>query len=185
MPDGLRGNVGPMAAPRFAPAPVLAPDAPYASPDVVPESWVAERPGDLDGRQPLGAGLGWPGPDQGYALKLAARLRPELVLTAGEHGADVIAGCVGIAMRRAALYGRAPIIHDVRMAFTMWGYLDSAAPAELVERRRALFATVGEPAHYAERRAIADSIPEATLRMTPAEVAAASPRDWRRLVGSV
>lgn len=172
-----------MAAPRFAPAPVLGPERSYSSPDVVPPRWEPDRPGELREGQPVGPGLGDPGPDQGYALKLAARIRPELVLFPGEHADDAIAGCVGIALRRAALYGRAPVIHDVRMAFTMWGYLDPSPPAELLALRRQRFATVGEPANYAARRAIADAVPAETLRLSPAALATAYPGEWRRLLG--
>jgi hypothetical protein len=38
--------------------------------------------------------------------------------------------------------------------------------------------------HYKEGRAIADLVPEATLRMTPVAVAAASPVAWRTLTGA-
>jgi hypothetical protein len=34
-----------------------------------------------------------------------------------------------------------------------------------------------------EARAVADLPPEATLQMTPAQVAAAYPAEWRRLLG--
>ena len=36
----------------------------------------ADRPGELVGRQPRGPRLGYQGPDQGYALALAARVFP-------------------------------------------------------------------------------------------------------------
>jgi hypothetical protein len=38
--------------------------------------------------------------------------------------------------------------------------------------------------HYGESRAIADIVPDMTLRMTPDEVAAAYPSRWRELVGA-
>lgn len=171
-----------MAAPRFTPAPVIGPERSYASPDVVPASWTADRPGDLAGRQPAGEQLGYQGPDQGYALKLAAQLAPQLVLAATERTDDAVAGCLGIALRRASLFGRAPVIHDVRMAFTMWGFLDQAPPAELVDRRRAAFEGVASPHHYRERRAIADAVPESTLRMMPDALSAVYPAEWSRLL---
>jgi hypothetical protein len=37
--------------------------------------------------------------------------------------------------------------------------------------------------HYDEARALVDMVPEATLRMTPAQVAAAYPGRWRELLG--
>lgn len=173
-----------MAAPRFAPTPVIGPERAYSSPDVVPASWEADRPGDLDGRQPHGERLGYQGPDQGYALRLAASLRPRLVLADTERADDAISGCLGIALKRASIFGRAPVMHDVRMALTMWGFLDQAPPADLVEVRIPTFEGVAIPAHYAERRAIADAVPLDVLRQSPTELDAAYPQQWRQLVGA-
>jgi hypothetical protein len=144
---------------------------------------VADRPTDIAGRQPVGPRLGYQGPDQGYALTLAAHIRDELQVQAGEHVDDTVAGCTAIAMRRASMYGRAPVIHDLRIACTIWGYLDPSPPAELVDLRRPLFAGVANTLHhYDERRALVDSVPEETLRLRPDEVIAAYPSDWRRLL---
>jgi hypothetical protein len=172
-----------MAAPKFSPVAPLDDARGYESPDHVPEPWTGDRPAELTGRQPTGARLGFQGPDQGYALTLAARIRPELQVPRGESVEDAVSGCTALAMRRASLYGRAPVMPDVRLAFTIWGYLDAAAPAELVELRRPLFEGVANPLHhYEERRALVDSVPEETLRMTPAEVNAAYPARWRDLL---
>ena len=38
--------------------------------------------------------------------------------------------------------------------------------------------------HYDEARALVDMVPEATLRMTPAQVAAAYPERWKELLGA-
>ena len=127
--------------------------------------------------------LGYQGPDQGFALKIANGFRDRLQLTEGEHTDDVIRGCLAIALRRASMFSRAPVVHDLTIAFTIWGLLDQAAPAELVALRRSLFAGVGNPHHYREARGIADSVPESTLRMSPAEVSAAYPARWRELLG--
>ena len=51
----------------------------------------------------------------------------------GESVDDAVSGCTAVALRRASLYGRAPVIHDLRIAFTIWGFLDAAPPAELVD----------------------------------------------------
>jgi hypothetical protein len=174
-----------MAAPKFVPT--LPTDSPrsYASPDHVPVDWRPDRPGDLEGGQPRGAQLGTQGPDQGYALRLANRLRPSLRLQVGEHADDAVRGCFGIALRRAALFGRAPVIHDLTLAFTIWGFLDDDPPAELVECRRELFAGVRSVMHhYTEGRAIADRVPESTLRSSLVDVAAAYPARWRELTGT-
>ena len=174
-----------MAAPKFVPT--LPTDAPraYGSPDHVPDTWIPDRPGELDGPQPHGPQLGTQGPDQGYALKLANRLRPSLRLQPGERADDAIHGCLGIALRRASLFGRAPVIHDLTLAFTIWGFLDDDPPADLVECRRALFAGVGNVMHhYAEGRGIADIVPETTLRASVDDVALTWRVQWRPLTGA-
>jgi len=52
-----------------------------------------------------------------------------------------------------------------------------------VATRSALFIGVGHSHHYAEARTIADMVPEATLRMTPQQVAEQYPASWRTLLG--
>ena len=172
-----------MAAPKFAPTSDGSPY--YSSPDVVPDSWSPDRPGVVEGLQPSGEQLGAQGPDQGYALTIANRLAPRLRLSERERLDDAIRGCVGIALRRASLYSRAPVVHDLNIAFTVWGFYDENPPAELVERRAELFEGVGNVNHhYAEGRKIADLVPESTLRMTPDQATAAYPAGWRSLTGA-
>lgn len=171
-----------MAAPKFAP---VHETLYYRSPDVVPDAWSPDRPGAVEGLQPVGDRLGAQGPDQGFALTIAHRLAPELKLQPGERLDDAIRGCLGIALRRASLYSRAPVVHDVRLAFTIWGYLDERPPPELVETRARLFEGVGNVNHhYTEARMIADLVPVATLRMTPDQARAAYPVEWRELTGA-
>lgn len=172
-----------MAAPRFSPTPVVDTTRTYGSPDVVPAAWCPDRPGEVVGFQPTGNGLGYQGPDQGFALKIARGFTDRLQLQPGEHASDAIGGCLGIALRRASMFSRAPVVHDLTIAFTIWGFLDANPPAELVEARRGLFAGLGHGHHYTEGRALADMAPEATLRMNPQQVAAAYPAGWRSLVG--
>jgi len=173
-----------MAAPEYVPIPPTQPVRTYASPDFVPGRWLADRPADLQGPQPEGARFGYQGPDQGYGLVVANRFRDKLQLQSGEHADDAIQGCLTVALRRAALFGRAPMVHDFTVAFTIWGYLDASAPEELVSLRRRTFDGVRHTAHhYAEGRAIADMVPEATLRFTPQHVAQSYPAQWRDLLG--
>lgn len=160
-----------MAAPDYVPTPTDDKARVYTSPPRRPDSWCADRPAELDGRQPQGARLGNPGPDQGYALKLAEQFRGKLVLTAGEHEDDALAGCLALAMRRSALFGRAPMIHDITLALNLWGFLAEPA-SELAAARRDAFAGVASSHHYMERRALVDSVPDEVLRLTPAEVGA-------------
>ncbi len=174
-----------MAAPRFSPVPPTAHPRYYESPEHVPTSWMPDRPGDIEGFQPDGLRLGEPGPDQGFALRIAAQLRPKVQLQPGEHIDDAIRGCLGVALRRASIFSRAPMVHDLTIAFTIWGFYDPNPPAALVELRGTMFEglrLVGH--HYMEAREVADLPPETTLRMTPAQVADAYPADWRTLVGA-
>jgi hypothetical protein len=174
-----------MAAPRFSPVPPTDRPRYYESPDHVPEAWSPDRPGEIEGFQPAGPQLGFQGPDQGFALRIAAQLRPKFQLQPGEHVDDAIQGCLGVALRRASLSSRAPVVHDLDIAFTIWGFYDPRPPAELVALRSGLFEGLRHVAHhYTEARIVADMPPESTLRMTPAEVAAAYPADWRALVGA-
>jgi hypothetical protein len=174
-----------MAAPEYVPLPPTARPRTYTSPDVVPAPWVLDRPAELSGRQPEGARLGFQGPDQGYALKVAdERFRGRLRLAEGEQAEDAVRGCVGIAMRRASMFGRAPVVHDLTIAFTIWGFLDDAPPDDLLALRRPAFEGVGKVAHhYAELRAIVDAVPEATLRQAHGAVEASYPARWRELLG--
>ena len=173
-----------MAAPKFVPTDPMERPRAYQGPQTVPSPWTSSRPADIEGRQPSGAHLGSPGPDQGYALLLAARIRPRVVVSAGESVDDALSGCLGIALRRAALYGRAPVIHDLTIALTIWGFLDANAPADLLAVRRHTFAGMSHLAHhYAEARTLVDQVPESTLRMTPEQAQRAYPAQWQSLVG--
>jgi len=142
---------------------------------------MAQRPGDLHGAQPQGRHLGSPGPDQGYAFVLAHRFEGRLYLTGGEHEVDAIAGCTAVALKRASTFGRAPVMHDLTVAFTIWGFLREA-PEDLVELRKPLFAEVANPHHYPEQRRIVDMVPGEALRQSPQQVAETHLRDWRSLL---
>lgn len=166
-----------MTQPTFSPIPVEDEVRPgYHLGPAFP--WVADRPGELIlGRReapapaegPRAAGRGVPGPDQGYALRLAERFEGRLVLEAGERAEDVLAGTVALAMRRAALFGRAPVATDLEIALGLFGFL-APAPAALVERRRALFGGLGHDEW--RRRALANGVEDAALRRGAADAAA-------------
>ena len=144
-----------------------------------PKAWRPDRPAELKGNvHPTGPRLGTPGPDQGYALKLARRFDDRLKLGPAEHGVDAVAGCLPVALKRAALYGRAPIVHDLGLAFTLWGFLDEE-PADLVAFRTPLFQAAAHD--YGRQREIVDRVPDDTLRLAPAEVAARL-ESWRDLL---
>lgn len=173
-----------MAAPKFTPVDPIDTPRLYESPDYVPPSWMPDRPGDIVGSQPHGDRLGAPGPDQGFAIKIANSLRPKLHLQPGENEEDVMRGCLGVALRRASMFSRAPVVHDLTIAFTVWGYFAEVPPAELVDLRMPLFEGLRHVGHhYAESRIVVDHVPADTLRRSPAEVEAAFASDWRSLLG--
>lgn len=171
-----------MAAPEHVPVDRTRKVRGYQSPPRLAESWRADRPAEVvDHGQPEGERFGHQGPDQGYALRLARQFEGKLTLTPGEHERDALAGAVAVALKRASIFGRAPVVHDLTVALTVWGFLDEA-PAELATLRRKLFEEVAHPHHYAELRRLVDLVPEATLRQTPSQVAAAHRHDWRDLL---
>ena len=173
-----------MAAPKFAPSPAVDDARSYSSPPVAPAAWMPSRKAEITGFQPEGEQLGAQGPDQGFGLKIANGFADRLRLQSGEHAVDAIRGCLGVGLKRASLFSRAPVVHDFTIAFTIFGFLDPSAPADLVALRKRLFAGVGHGHHYSEARAIVDMVPAATLRMTPQQVAAAYPAQWRQLIGA-
>lgn len=174
----------------------MVPEDPLTAPDYVPVArpdrprqplgtpghggWRATRPGDLATGQPSGANFGNQGPDQGYGLALAERFAHRLLVAPGEDGHDVVAGCLGVGLARASLFGRAPVIHDFELAYGVWGYLDKP-PADLVAFRQPLFA--GASHEYWGQRAIVDAVPEPTLRLSPAEVRGRL-GEWRSLLAA-
>lgn len=170
-----------MAAPKYVPvAPIGAFREAEGLP--VPDAWRPTRPAELGGTAPSGRQMGRPGPDQGYALTLARRFHGQLNLLEGEVEHDVVAGCLGVALKRAALYGRAPVIHDLELAFSLFGFLGGTIAEDLRRFRVKLFQSAGH--HYEQQRAIADLVPESTLRMTPAQVKTALGSGWRSLLST-
>ena len=169
-----------MSAPKFVPvSPIGAFRDGQGLP--VPEGWVADRPAEIALHAPTGKQMGRPGPDQGYALKLAKSYHGKLSLEPGEHEHDVIAGCLGVALKRAAMYGRAPVKHDLEVAFTVFGFVGGFTPAaELLKLRKSVFEAAGH--HYELQRAIADMVPDSTLRMTPQQVRGQAATAWRTLL---
>lgn len=170
-----------MAAPEHVPTDPMQEVRAYESPPRRPDTWRADRPADFadDHRQPTGDLLGSPGPDQGYALRLARVIEPELQLADGEHVKDAVAGIVAVGLKRASVFGRAPVIHDLRVAATIFGFLDATPDPELVARRHRILEEVSHFHHYMLLRRVVDMVPAEVLRQTPAQVADAYGRGWR------
>jgi hypothetical protein len=168
-----------MAAPEYVPRPKAEKARVYESPPWAGDSWMADRPADLAAGQPLGPRMGYPGPDQGFILKLARTFEGKLTLTTGENEEDAIVGCCAVGLKRASLFGRAPVIHDLTIAFTVYGFLSDQLDAELVRMRKPLFEEVRNLHHYSELRRVVDLVPVAVLKLTPEQVKAQAQQDWR------
>jgi hypothetical protein len=126
--------------------------------------WRADRPGDLVAGQPTGALMGRPGPNVGYAMSLVQRRRDSLQLAPHEHAADALAVIAELAMKRAASYGRAPIMPDVQIAASLLGYEGDVDEQFASWRTEVVH---GADHEYGARRAIVDAVPDAVLRLPP------------------
>jgi hypothetical protein len=147
-----------------------------------PGSWRQERPAELVSlRAPDGPGFGATGPDLGFGLKLAQQVAERAVLAKGEHIQDAVAGCFACGARRASLFHRAPVVHDMELAFALWGFLPGAPP-ELVAYRRPLFAGIAHD--YARQRKLAGSVSPEALRLSPEQVKAGLASSWREWLGA-
>lgn len=171
-----------MSAPLYIPRDPRAKVRSYGSPPRRPDSWVPDRPSEIAGLQPRGSGLGVPGSDQGYALTLTKHIIGRLFLVDGENVADVTRGCAEIAMKRSGLFARSPIISDLHVACTVWGFYDATPAADLVEIRREWFEEIHFELHYPLLRRVADAVPEHILQMTPGRVELAYQQGWRNVL---
>lgn len=168
-----------MAAPKFVPTDPTENVRKYASPPRRPGSWIADRPAESPIRQPSGTRIGTQGPDQGYVFKLVRLFEDRLNLGKVTHD-DAVAGCCAIAMRRSALFGRAPVVHDLTAAFSMYGFLDETPDADLVSLREAMFPQIKSNHHYVERREVVDMVKEEALVQSHDAIATSYGVDWRR-----
>lgn len=174
-----------MSAPEYVPA-TDDPPRTHHVPRRRPRSWVPNRPGELVGAPPpTGRDFGAPGPDQGFALTLARRAAAGFELVDGEDLDDVVTGVVAVALRRASLAGRAPVVHDVEVAATLLGLTGDADPEHVAWRVEALAELAEHHHHHLEARHLANAIPAEVLAAPPAEVARAVAADWRAAVGLV
>ena len=142
--------------------------------------WRSDRPGDLGPDQPEGALFGRPGPNVGYAYTLAQRAKDRLRLGPFEHAEDAVAVVAEVAGKRAAQFGRAPVIGDVDVAIAVLGY-DGSASESFVKARSALVHEAGH--EYRRRRALVDAVPDALLRTRTPQTAEIE--SWRASVPAV
>lgn len=135
------------------------------------DEWRNDRAGDFTAPQPEGALLGRPGPNVGYALTLADRMKDRFEVVAPEHLADAVAVVAETAMKRAASFGRAPVGTDVEMAAAILGYVGGSDASFEAVRAPAVY---GAGHHYQERRRVVDAVPDPILRLAPASLNAAT-----------
>ena len=135
-------------------------------------------PGDLGGSEAArGRAARPPGPERRLRLHARrARRRPARARARPKHADDVIAVIAEIAGKRAALFGRAPVIGDVDVAI---GAARLRRQRRRRVRRRRARCSCTKPAHdYRRRRALVDAVPDALLRRKPDEVGAEID-EWR------
>ena len=134
-----------------------------------PDRWQLHRPGEVL-HQPSGPLFGNPGPDIGYALRLATSL--EIRGTRSENHQDLVAGGVEVAMARASQFGRAPVKPDLVLAFSVWGLLPEGVPSGTLERlaelRKSLFPGCAHDGRL--RRMIVASVADDVLAGVPVDV---------------
>lgn len=173
-----------MAIPSYLPVDPRLHPRDYESSPRRGHGWYAhQRPGEIiPTDMPAGGLYGNHGPDIGYAYLLVRRLSDRVKLMTGEQLADAESGAIAVAMRRAAMNGRAPILADLDVAFTIWGFYDPQPPSGLRVLRAEMFEGCHVPIHgYDLRREISNVVSDHALRMTPAAVTAAHADDWAGL----
>jgi hypothetical protein len=87
-----------------------------------------------------------------------------------------------IAMKRASLFGRAPVMADIDAARALLGY-DGNVPDDFVEW---CVRAVHDANHdYVQRRSLIDAVPDDLLRLTSSAFAAQLPRAQQTLSADV
>ena len=140
-------------------------DLPRATSGPAPaRPWKATRPGDLHAPAdvPWGGAFGTPGPDTGYALKLASEASFEL--EAGESRPNVQSVLLLIMSGRASWFGKAPSSEDLAWSLMVLGLdrqeeIPQAVMARLAESRQYWAPRVGH-SNAAARRLSARLTPE-------------------------
>ena len=156
------GRPGPARLPADG-AQHLDPVAPVRAPGAVPA-------GRAPARQPRSR--------PGVRPQAGPEVEDRLELAAGESAEDAVAGCTAVAMRRCCPVRTGPghLRPDLRLHPVG---LPRRGPRRPGGTRGPLFRSASH--HYQAQRAIADSVAEETLRLTPEAVAERS-GDWRQML---
>lgn len=75
--------------------------------------------------------------------------------------------------------GRAPVVHDLTVAFTLYGFFDPTPEPALADARAGAFAQIESHHHYSERRQVVDAVNEEALRQPHSTIADRYNADWR------
>ncbi len=133
----------------------------------------ASRPGDLHAPSdvPWGGGFHTPGPDTGYAYKLAAGA--EYAIDESENRGNVEAMLVLIMSARASLFGKAPSSDDLDYALVLAGLggregLPDSVLTQLADRRRYWAPRVVH--NKSEARALVGRLDQDMLRLSVEEL---------------
>lgn len=147
-----------MSQPSYAPVKRL--DKPVSYRQLrTPNLTGLERPAELRGPK---AGKvpqlsGFPGPDQGYVLNFVKELISEVQLAEGENVNDVKWGLVLFALKRASLFGRAPVKKDLEAAANFFGFFSKEHDAEFLSKRKEILRGVSHS--YERQREFAEQLP--------------------------
>jgi len=131
--------------------------------------------------QPHGLFFGSPGPNVGYAMSLTHRAGLGFVLADHEDRHDAEAVVATVAMRRAASFGRGPVVSDVEHAAELLGYGGGASSAFVAWRADAV---AGAHHEYGARLRISDAVPTEVLRGPVGSAADSAAAVQAALVGS-
>ena len=80
------------------------------------------------------------------------------------------------------MFGRAPVVHDLEVAYRIWGFLDDDAAHELIQDRGKRFEGVSEAHHYVETRMLVETVREEILMLSPGEIEERHAVDWTSLL---
>lgn len=149
-------------------------DLPRSEPTPAPaRRWSANRPGDLHRPEevPWGGSFGTPGPDTGYALKLAGDA--DFQLDEDEHRHAVEELILVIMGARASLFGKAPSIDDLSFALMLLGLnrsseIPEATMTRLSDARRFWAPRVAHS--HTEARTVAAKLTPALLSLSHDEL---------------
>ena len=133
--------------------------------------WVGARSAGGDHRLPAGRARGSAIQGRTRAMRSSWPRRSPTRSTScqGSGSTTSVGGVLGIALRRASEFSRAPVIHDLTIAFTIWGFLDRSTAGRSRRRaaRRGSPGSATSPTTTSRRGHWSTRCPTTTLRMTP------------------